>query len=66
MLILFNGSGSLAFPVEDSALDRVSPSVLVFLTSYSLFQFLVALLTLSQFGRVYVTFLEKDGANTSN
>lgn len=56
-LLAVNGTDAPLVPVGSSTRLRVSVALLSFSTSHGVFQFLVALITLAQFGRVYVGYL---------
>ncbi len=60
--LLASRGQAVILPYGASVLNRVFVGIVVFLSSYGFFQFLITLITLSQVGRVYIQSLgDRDG-----
>lgn len=57
MTVFAHGSSRQVFPALDDVGDRLSSGGLLFITVYGVCQFLIALITLAQFGKLYVSYL---------
>lgn len=64
--VVLRGVSAPVFPVGERWEERVVSGVIVSVTAAALMQFLVALVTLAQFSRVFVLFLSQEAKDTAN